>query len=419
MTEVFNTKKVTVSMRLILPFSFIELKRKIQRNMDTTSPNSLPLTTSISDYRNELTITRNTSDLIGATSKIFNESACSINEGSLTGMLAVSYSIIFIIGLIGNMLALYVFLHLNKWNSIQVYLFNVAIADLLLIFCLPFRVMYHIARNKWLLHPVFCKVVGNLFYMNMYISIILLGLISIDRYTKLTCYQQKRASKPKRSVYICCILWAMAIIAVIVMIRTEEHHPYLCFHYQGKQKAKWKASFNYLLVIVFWIVFILLILSYVKIAKNLLSISKKRSHFPNSEKYNITAQKSFIVLFIFTICFVPYHTLRFIYITSQLQNTPCYWKETMHKSNEVMLVLSACNSCLDPLMYFFLSSCVRKTVLHLLYQGHHEDRNESHTSEFARGHAQIDGQNSATPIHAVSFTSSSPSGSIKPFHPPL
>nr|XP_033803571.1 probable G-protein coupled receptor 34 [Geotrypetes seraphini] len=346
--------------------------------METTSSSFLPLTTLISDYRNDITNTRNTSELNEATSsKISNETACSINEGSLTALLAVSYSIIFISGLIGNVLALYAFLYMNKWNSIQVYLLNVAIADLLLTFCLPFRVLYHIAQNRWLLHPIFCKVVGNLFFMNMYISITLLGLISIDRYTKLARYQHKRVSKAKRSVYICCTLWVIAITAAIVMIGKEEHHSNLCFHYQDKQKATWKEGFNYFLGIVFWIVFIFLILSYVKIAKNLMNISKKRSNFPNAGKYNIAAKKSFIVLFIFTICFVPYHTLRFIYITSQLQNTPCYWKEIMHKSNEVMLVLSACNSCLDPLLYFSLSSRVRKTVLHLLCQRHHDqDRSE-------------------------------------------
>ncbi|XP_029458996.1 probable G-protein coupled receptor 34 [Rhinatrema bivittatum] len=383
----------------------------MQQDMDATYPSYLTFSVSTSDYSNNLTISTNT-ELMGTRSpEISNETECLINEGSLTGALAVSYSIIFVIGLIGNVLALYVFLYIqNKWNSIQVYLLNVVIADLLLIFCLPFRVMHHIAQNKWLLHPIFCKVVGNLFYMNMYISIILLGLISLDRYTKITRSQRQRVSKVKWSIYICCILWATAIIAVILMIGQhlgkEEYHPHLCFHYRDKQKAKWKAGFNYLLVIVFWIVFILLILSYVKIAKNLLKISKKRSHFPNSGKYKTTAQKSFIVLFIFTICFVPYHILRFIYITSQLQNTSCYWKEIIHKSNEIMLVLSACNSCLDPLMYFFLSSSVRKTVFHLLCQGHRDtDRSDSHTSEFAQRHSPTDGQSSAIPIHAVFSTS--------------
>ncbi|XP_023379479.1 putative G-protein coupled receptor 34 [Pteropus medius] len=326
-----------------------------------------------------------------------NFTACPMDEKVLSSVLIAFYSVIFIVGLVGNIIALYVFLGIHrKRNSIQIYLLNVAIADLLLIFCLPFRIMYHINQNKWTLGVILCKVVGTLFYMNMYISIILLGFISLDRYIKINrSIQQRKAIATKQSVYVCCAVWTIALAGFLTMIiltlKKGGHNSTMCFHYRDKHNAKGEAIFNLILVVMFWLIFLLIILSYIKIGKNLLRISKRRSKFPNSGKYATTARNSFIVLIIFTTCFVPYHAFRFVYISLQLNVSSCYWKEIVHKTNEIMLVFSSFNSCLDPVMYFLMSSNIRKIMCQLLsrrFQGE-SSRSES-TSEFKPGYSLND-----------------------------
>ncbi|NWV75295.1 GPR34 protein, partial [Dasyornis broadbenti] len=347
----------------------------------------------------------NQTNLIINTSEIHNDAKCSMDENSLSVALIVFYSIIFVVGLVGNIIALFAFLRIHqKRNSIQVYLLNIAVADLLLIFCLPFRILYHIT-NKWIFGRILCKIVGTLFYMNMYISIVLLGLISLDRYIKIN----KSVKRPKmltttRSVQICCTVWAIALTGFIVVVapsffKTEDSNSTLCFHYRSKQNAKTEAILNYITVLIFWIVFFLLILSYVKIAKNLLKISRRRANFPNAGKYTKTARNSFIVLIIFTVCFVPYHMFRFVYITSQLQNPSCYWQEIMHTCNEVMLIFSSFNSCLDPVMYFLMSRSVRKTVFQLICRKLHGDSslNVESTSDIKLGQYAQERLSTTTP----------------------
>uniref|UniRef100_A0A803Y9V6 G protein-coupled receptor 34 n=1 Tax=Meleagris gallopavo TaxID=9103 RepID=A0A803Y9V6_MELGA len=280
-------------------------------------------------------------------SEIQDNASCDLEDNALSLAITIFYFLIFFFGLIGNIIALFAFLCIHqKRNSIQVYLLNVAIADLLLIFCLPFRILYHISNNKWMFGWILCKIVGTLFYMNI--------------------------------IHICCIVWAVALtgfslVVVPPLFRSEVSNSTSCFHYRHKKNAMTEAILNYITVIIFWTVFLLLILSYVKIAKNLLKISRKRANFPNAVKYNQTARNSFIVLIIFTVCFVPYHMFRFVYITSQLQNPSCYWKGIIHTCNEVMLIFSSFNSCLDPVMYFLMSSSVRKTVLQLICRRIHRD----------------------------------------------
>ncbi|XP_016012049.1 probable G-protein coupled receptor 34 [Rousettus aegyptiacus] len=356
------------------------------------------MTTSVSSWpcssQEERFITNQSVQLPYNFSGASNFTDCPMDEKVLSSVLIAFYSVIFIVGLVGNIIALYVFLGIHrKRNSIQIYLLNVAIADLLLIFCLPFRIMYHINQNKWTLGVILCKVVGTLFYMNMYISIILLGFISLDRYIKINrSIQQRKAITTKQSVYVCCAVWTIALAGFLTMIiltlKKGGHNSTKCFHYRDKQNAKGEAIFNLILVVMFWLVFLLIILSYIKIGKNLLRISKRRSKFPNSGKYATTARNSFIVLIIFTTCFVPYHAFRFVYISLQLNVSSCFWKEIVHKTNEIMLVFSSFNSCLDPVMYFLMSSNIRKIMCQLLsrrFQGE-SSRSES-TSEFKPGYS--------------------------------
>uniref|UniRef100_A0A3Q3VTM6 Probable G-protein coupled receptor 34 n=1 Tax=Mola mola TaxID=94237 RepID=A0A3Q3VTM6_MOLML len=289
-----------------------------------------------------------------------------VDYGSLNILLAVLYTIIFILGLIGNLVALWVFFCVHsKKNSVRVFLINVSFADLLLVICLPFRIIYHSQGDKWNLGPILCKAVGTLFYMNMYISITLLGLISIDRYLKIHGITgvQYRLQSRRWSNALCAVIWTVSFALTMVFMIISVSR---CFHYKLLDNAKWKAYINISLVVLFWLVFISLVASYVKIALKLLRTSHEKPGSPNAPHYARTARKSFFILFLFTICFVPYHIVRVFYIKTQIQDTSCYWQGVADKANEVALVFSALNSCLDPVMFFFLSSSVRKEVIRLM-----------------------------------------------------
>ncbi|XP_017284562.1 probable G-protein coupled receptor 34 [Kryptolebias marmoratus] len=294
--------------------------------------------------------------------------SCVDNE-TLRIPLAVLYSVICVLGLAGNLLALWVFFCVpSKKNSVRVFLMNLAFADLLLVVCLPFRIHYHSLGNKWTLSPVLCKAVGHLFYMNMYISITLVGLISIDRYMKIygNTGMRRRLQSTTWSTVLCVVIWIMAFgLLVPFVISTNSSDSTMCFHYRKVEKL-WKAHINICLLIVFWLVFISLMVFYGRIAHKLLRRSQKKPDLPTAPHYNRTAKKSFFILFLFIICFVPYHVVRVFYIQTQITDTFCYWQNVADKANEIALVFSALNSCLDPIMFFLLSSAVRKEVRHFI-----------------------------------------------------
>uniref|UniRef100_A0A8C2L6G5 Probable G-protein coupled receptor 34 n=2 Tax=Cyprinus carpio TaxID=7962 RepID=A0A8C2L6G5_CYPCA len=299
------------------------------------------------------------------------QSNCQTDNTSLQAPLAVFYALFFLFGLSGNLLALWVFLRVHpKKNSVRIFLINLALADLLLVICLPFRVVYHSNNDRWVLPPLLCRIVGIIFYMNMYISIVLLGFISVDRYLKFQRLSCRRVFLHSRwSVLLCGVIWAVAFVCGIclIVLNAEQGQSQQCFQYKTLHDLKWKAYFNFTIVGMFWLIYIALMISYVKIGMKLLTTSKKKPDFPNAAKYNKTAWKSFFVLILFTICFVPYHSVRIFYIMSQIaKDTPCEWISVLDKTNEAVLLLSAFNSCLDPVMYFLLCSSIRKVILKII-----------------------------------------------------
>lgn len=330
--------------------------------------------------------------------------SCTMEDLNLRLPLAIVYSLFFIFGLVGNLVAMWVFLFVrSSHNSVRVYLINCAVADLVLLACLPFRIFYHLNGNQWLMGSIACKVVGNVFYMNMYISIMLLTLISLHRYLKL---RGKGRSRRGMAVMLwghrypfswvaCGTLWSLSLMAVVPMIVTAEdvENSSQCFQFKMRSSnAKSKAVFNALMVGFFWLVFIVLMFCYIKIASQLLRVSRERPDLPNAHRYQRSAKKSFFVLFLFLFCFGPYHTFRPLYIFYQINDTEhCKILEMVDRTNEVVLLLSAFNSCLDPIMYFLLSGSLRKNTLQKL--GHRfgnrllflqEGTSNSSTTEFRR-----------------------------------
>ncbi|XP_032412443.1 probable G-protein coupled receptor 34 [Xiphophorus hellerii] len=350
------------------------------------------------------------------------EPNCTLDNASLRLPLAVFYSLFFVLGLVGNLFALWVFLFLHsKHNSVRVFLINCAVADLVLLACLPFRVFHHLNGDRWVLGTVACRLVGNGFYMNMYTSILLLGLISLDRYVRLRGRGRARRSlwgrlcgyKQLWSWVVCGTIWSIFLIGTMVMAVTKEDKDFngQCFEYRQRRNVTWKAYLNAMLVVLFWLVFIMMVISHAKIASRLLQLSQKKPELPNASKYKRTAKKSFFVLFLFTVCFAPYHIFRPVYIQSQINsNASCTYLGMVSSINEIILLLSTFNSCLDPVMYFLLSGSVRRTALRVL--GHRLCNHcqylqdvtvNSSTIDYRRGSAPL-----ATPGQALNNPSLTP-----------
>ncbi|XP_067852751.1 probable G-protein coupled receptor 34 [Heptranchias perlo] len=292
---------------------------------------------------------------------------CTIEDGFLSTALPIFYSIICVIGLLSNSLALWVFFF-NQRNStsISVYMKHLAVADLMLLLCLPFRIAYHVRQYEWLVKCYFCKFIGAFFYINMYASIVFLGLISLDRYLKITKPLRKfRIHSVKWSSGISMAVWLIIFLFMLpfVVVSSLKSKETKCFHY--KNQSVTAGVMNMAAVIFIFILSLLFLVSYAKIAIKLYNISQGKKKQQIRKVSTRAIIKTFIVLAIYIVCFMPYHIVRVPYVLSQMEViSSCQSKQFLHTTNELVLCLSTLNSCLDPVIYFFLSNSFRRTIVY-------------------------------------------------------
>lgn len=119
------------------------------------------------------------------------------NEGSVANkyLVAFIYCLVFLLSMVGNGLVVLVVTsgHINR-SVTDVYLLNLAVADLLFALSLPLWAVYW--AHEWVFGTVMCKAISVLQESNFYSGILLLACISVDRY--LAIVYATRAATEKR-----------------------------------------------------------------------------------------------------------------------------------------------------------------------------------------------------------------------------
>ena len=115
----------------------------------------------------------------------------------------------FVLGILGNGVALCGFcFHMKTWKPSTIYLFNLAVADFLLMICLPFRTDYYLRQRQWAFEDIPCRVVLFMLAMNRAGSIVFLTVVAVDRYFKVVHpHHMVNTISNWTAVGIVCVLW--------------------------------------------------------------------------------------------------------------------------------------------------------------------------------------------------------------------
>ncbi|XP_062988141.1 P2Y purinoceptor 14 [Elgaria multicarinata webbii] len=299
-----------------------------------------------------------------------SENNCTYSKIIKKQAIPLAYGIICIGGILLNGVAAWVFLHIPNKTSFIVYLKNIVVADLIMSLTFPFKIFADSEIGPWELNVVVCRFSAVIFYLNMYISITLFGLIGFDRCYKVVKPQFIASAHSVRySKIICIVVWALNMLISLPnsiltnKIPTKESSK-KCMDLKNKLGTQWHTASNYVCLGIFWIVFLLLIVFYSSIAKKIYSSHRK---FKKNSKRN-TNRNIFTIMFVFIICFVPYHISRIPYTISQTSpHDNCKKQNILFYVKEITLLLSAANVCLDPIIYFFLCQPFKERLYQKLH----------------------------------------------------
>ncbi|NWI08781.1 BKRB2 protein, partial [Crypturellus soui] len=275
---------------------------------------------------------------------------------------------IFILGAIENGFVLSVLcFHKSRCTVAEIYLANMALADLMLVCVLPFWAINISNKFEWPFGLFLCKAVNTISYMNFYSSIYFLTLVSIDRYLALV----KTMSLGRMRRTVCAkwnsfIVWmcAVFICSPTIMFRNvryfEEYNITACsLDYPA---SYWQPINNCLLNIVGFVI-PLCVVAYctIEIIKTLRSNELQKLKLIQTERRATLLVLA--VLFLFVICWLPFQISTLIDTISYLTDT----FECLDEINEIVTqVATYCafsNSCLNPVLYVIVGKHFQKKAV--------------------------------------------------------
>ncbi|XP_067405844.1 putative P2Y purinoceptor 10 [Emydura macquarii macquarii] len=289
--------------------------------------------------------------------------------GFQSSLYATTYTIIFIPGLLANSAALWVLCRfINKKNKAVIFMINLAVADLAHVLSLPFRMYYYI-NQIWPFGSFFCQLCFYLKYLNMYASICFLTCISIQRYLFLLHPFKARDWKCRYDVIISVAVWIFVGVACLPLpvVRSPalSNNVNACFADLGVKQMTVGTSITLVTIAElsgFVAPLVIIACCTWKMRHSLQEFQMPLQQRSEKEK---ALRMILMCAAVFFVCFTPYH-INFPLFMMVKQNiiTNCSISRSTLHFHTVSLCLASLNCCLDPILYYFMTSEFQDKLLH-------------------------------------------------------
>uniref|UniRef100_A0A8C5FA81 G-protein coupled receptors family 1 profile domain-containing protein n=2 Tax=Gadus morhua TaxID=8049 RepID=A0A8C5FA81_GADMO len=296
-----------------------------------------------------------------AMSQMFNTTpadiCCAFESPILDKLLPPILILEFIFGLLGNIVALWMFVfHMDNWKPNSVYLTHLAVADTIVLFCLPFRADYYRRGKDWLYGDIPCRILLFLLAANRAAGIFFLTAVAVDRYLKIVhpLHPINRMGLGY-ALWVSLSLWGLIVLATGYLLsdrhffyrnnRTQCESFNICMGYSPL--STWHNTFY---VVQFFLPTAIVAFCTISILWQL-----RTKTIDSSGKIKRAVQFVMAVALIFVTCFFPSTISRVaVWI---LKN---WYSECVHfREANLAFYTSVCftyfNSVLNPLVYYFSS----------------------------------------------------------------
>lgn len=295
---------------------------------------------------------------------ISTEASEFLKSSLATVFIPTIYTVIFIISVPLNVLALVMFLRrVQPKKPAAIYMLNLACADLLFMLLLPFRIAYHYNGNHWIYGSAMCRVVTAAFYCNMYCSVLLITCIAVDRFLAVVYPMDSLMWRsPKTASASCAAMWLLSIGGVTPLLASEHTvhlselgittcHDVLDINHLRDYYLYFFPIFSSLF---FFIPFIFTTVCYIRIIQTLRAIGGE-----NRARKSRAVAMAATVLALFAACFAPTN----IILLTHYVRFAGVQDDASYAAYLVATCVGSLSCCLDPLIYYFGSSQCQKQVL--------------------------------------------------------
>uniref|UniRef100_UPI0037E7EDC7 lysophosphatidic acid receptor 6 n=1 Tax=Semicossyphus pulcher TaxID=241346 RepID=UPI0037E7EDC7 len=295
-------------------------------------------------------------------------SNCTVDTSYRFTFYQVSYSVIFLLGLATNSLALRrLCLSPCTMNSTGIYMVSLSAADMFFVISLPLRIYYYHQKAKapsgWTPGVAYCHLTFILKYISLYGGIFFLVCIAVDRYLAVvhplaSALRRQRVAQLLSGGIWCLVLGLSVGLPLLRTAAARPHQPCLLDPTYPHHRTIILVALG-LVFGSFLLPTVVLLYSYCSV----LSVLRQPRHRSRSKRRSRQHTLTIIywVLGVFLLCFVPYHINLLGYTLTHVGLLPhCGLAKVTRAVHPVMLSLASSNCCLNPLIYYFSSSLVHR-----------------------------------------------------------
>ncbi|XP_056248759.1 C-C chemokine receptor type 6 [Seriola aureovittata] len=271
------------------------------------------------------------------------------------------HSIICAFGLIGNALVIVTYIFYKRTKTMtDVYLFNMAVADLIFVVALPF-IIYN-EQHNWLMGPVACKILRSAYSINLYSGMLLLACISCDRYIAIVQARRSFGARSRALIYsrlICSAVWAFAVALTLpTLIYTERFEEQslgadtvtmICqLSFSRNETAKLMKVLvpSLQMAIGFVLPLSVMVFSYSSIMCTLLTAQSSQRHK--------AVRVVLAVVVVFIVCHLPYNVTLLIHTLSLFKERICEAEKIKLQVLAISRGVAYLHCCLNPILYAFI-----------------------------------------------------------------
>ncbi|XP_074075277.1 C5a anaphylatoxin chemotactic receptor 1 isoform X2 [Macrotis lagotis] len=258
----------------------------------------------------------------------------------------IVFFVVFLVGVPGNALVVLVTGNEVRKMVNSVWFLNLALADLLCCLVLPFLVVPILRHMNWPFDATTCRILPSVILLNMYASILLLVVISIDRFilvmNPIWCQNHRRV---KVAWFACSLAWILAFLLTIPSLKyrslVEEHfpHKWVCGVIYTNNTSEISVAISR---------FLLSFLIPLLIISTCYGLLLNRLWMRQATRSQKTINVVMAVVVGFFICWTPYHIVGLLMAVSK-NNSHLY--STLERIDSFTIALAYINSCINPVIY--------------------------------------------------------------------
>ncbi|XP_067894346.1 B2 bradykinin receptor-like [Heterodontus francisci] len=277
-----------------------------------------------------------------------------------------------ITGLVGNIFVLIVIcLHKSHCTVPEIYLGNLAGADLLLLACVwAINIFQHF---NWFFEEFLCRYVNPMIYMNLYSSVYFLVMVSVDRYLALVkVLRHGRIRTVSCAKINCFFIWLFGLLmsSPVFIFQKVIHIPDLNI---SACLLDFPHEYGILTMDIILIVIVFLvpaaIISFCTFQILNVLRNNQMQRFKQVHKESKATNLVLIVLLAFVIFWLPFQLITFLSIFYEANLlSGCTWLMLFVNGYPIANCLALTNNCINPILYVIVGKQFRKKARELYVQ---------------------------------------------------